>query len=87
MTIQAMFDKGQRCKGKGVNCGICKDKNNCVEYVNADVKEKPPLGIMPKEFWDLHRRDDLKDAINRHLNVGKEVPIEWVDEYNSLLNL
>lgn len=86
MTTQAMYNKGLRCRSRGF-CFLCKDTNGCVEYVNTDVKEKPPLGITPKYIWDKQRINDLRDAINRYCLNGYEVPFEWIDEYNYLINL
>lgn len=48
---------------------------------------KPPIGIMPKKIWDYTRMENLKEAIYRYCEAGKEVPFEWIDEYNSLINL
>ena len=45
---------------------------------------KPPLGIMTKGKWDYKRKIDLADAIHRYLNAEKDIPKEWVDEYNEL---
>jgi hypothetical protein len=48
-------------------------------------KERPPIGIMPKKIWNLQRMNNLKDAIKRYCEASREVPIEWIEEYNSLV--
>jgi hypothetical protein len=85
MTTQEMYDNGLRCKGRGFNCPGCKDKFSCVEYVNEGIKPKPPLGIMPRNIWNLKRIDDLNNAINRYYEAGFKVPMEWLEEYNDLI--
>ena len=46
--------------------------------------EKPPIGLMPREIYEriseCKRIDDIIDAMKRYANVGKTVPIEWVEE-------
>lgn len=85
MTTQAMYDNGLRCKGKGFNCSGCKNKDDCVEYINTNVKVKPPLGIAPKYVWEVERMNDLKSAIDKYIQAGLEVSIEWTEEYNDLI--
>lgn len=89
MTTQSMYDKGLRCRGRGFNCLGCKNKNECIEYINTEFKpqEKPPIGIMPKYIWDLQRINNLREAIDRYCEANIEVPIEWIEEYNSLVRL
>lgn len=45
---------------------------------------KPPLGIMPKKFWELHRLSDLFDAIMRYNEAHIPVNPEWYEEYEEL---
>lgn len=40
---------------------------------------------MPKKFWDEQRKEELGSAIQRYLDSGMVIPIEWVKEYNQLL--
>lgn len=47
--------------------------------------EKPPLGVKLKWLHDEHRAEELKGAIGRHLVADWKVPIEWINEYNSLV--
>jgi hypothetical protein len=46
---------------------------------------KVPLGVSPKYIWDEQRIQDLKGAIERYTQANLQVPIEWVDEYNTLV--
>ena len=46
---------------------------------------KPPLGIMPKIFWQEERLEKLKECIQRHIDVYSPIKEEWVKEYNELL--
>lgn len=39
MVTKEMKAKGIICKGKGLNCPNCKDKNECVDYVEGEFKE------------------------------------------------
>jgi hypothetical protein len=46
---------------------------------------KPPLGLVPKWVRDKERFDEICAALSRYYNAGKKIPIEWVEEYNSLV--
>ena len=46
---------------------------------------KPPLGLMPKLFWDNERIADITNAVNRYMQEQQEIPIEWIEEYNNLV--
>lgn len=46
---------------------------------------KPPLGIVPKFIWKEQRLMKLREAIDRYLDANQRVPIEWIEEYNELL--
>jgi len=49
------------------------------------MEEKPPLGIIPKYIWQSQRVNAIWDAIDRYRAVNKEIPIEWIEEYNELI--
>lgn len=80
MVTQENFNNGGHCRSKGF-CFLCKDTSGCVEYVNTEIKEKPPLGIMPKYIWDNERINNLKEAIDRYVNAKIKVPL------NGLMNI
>jgi len=46
---------------------------------------KPPLGIIPKEYWERQRLTELQAAISRYYNEYCEIPTEWIEEYNELV--
>ena len=46
------------------------------------MTKKPPIGIIPRYIWELKRIKELKSAIRRFIAAGKEIPIEWINEYN-----
>lgn len=46
---------------------------------------KPPLGAIPTYIWKSQRMRDLKGGISRYMEVNKEIPLEWVEEYNTLV--
>ena len=46
------------------------------------MTKKPPIGIIPRYIWELKRIKELKSAIRRFIAAGKEIPIEWLNEYN-----
>lgn len=46
---------------------------------------KPPLGVMPRFIWDERRRIELQAAIMRYMDAGMRVPLEWIAEYNELV--
>jgi hypothetical protein len=52
---------------------------------NMERPVKPPLGIIPKNIWKKQRLGELRDAVERYLEANQRVPIEWIEEYNELL--
>ncbi len=54
----------------------------------GNFMERPvesPLGIIPKNMWKKQRLKELRDTIDRYLEANQRVPIEWIEEYNELL--
>lgn len=51
--------------------------------------KKPPLGLIPKSFHEVQVKQDrfvkVCEAINRYYTAGREINIEWVEEYNELI--
>jgi hypothetical protein len=90
MITQEMKNKGLSCKGKGLNCPTCLSKSICVEYVVGSRENilpiSPPRGVAPKYIWMLQRADNLKRAIQEYTDVNLVVPVEWITEYNELVN-
>lgn len=50
---------------------------------------KPPLGLIPKKFHDervkAERFNEVCGAITRYYNDGMKINIEWIQEYNELV--
>ncbi|MCG7345336.1 hypothetical protein MHZ92_14445 [Sporosarcina sp. ACRSL] len=46
---------------------------------------RPPIGVMPRMIWDEKREDDLARAIERYIADRRQVPPEWITEYNELI--
>ena len=49
------------------------------------MKEKPPVGLMPKKLHDEARFQKVCRAISEYYNSGRKIPIKWVEEYNELV--
>jgi len=47
--------------------------------------DKPPLGLMPRYIHNEKRLEDIKNAISRYSDAGREIPREWIEEENKLL--
>lgn len=52
----------------------------------TDSLEKPPKGLVPKYIHTRSRFNDVKEAIIRYIEFGKEIPVDWIEEYNELNN-
>ena len=48
-------------------------------------ENRPPLGVMPKSIWDRKRIASLKEGIKNYLDADKDIPVDWVTEYNDLV--
>jgi len=52
------------------------------------VKEQlqpPPIGLRPEWIYIENRVVEISVAITEYLGHGKEIPIEWIREYNKLV--
>ncbi len=47
---------------------------------------KPPLGLKPKKINEEQRYVEVQTAIDRYCIDGLKIPVEWVEEYNELLD-
>ena len=51
---------------------------------------KPPLGLIPKRFHDknvkIERYNDVCSAIARYYHARLKINIEWIEEYNDLVD-
>lgn len=70
-----------RCLWKEkIDCGKCVLKPE--EVISGN---KPPIGVIPRDKRDELRRRELRDAIARYMQAGEYVDINWVEEYNELM--
>lgn len=46
---------------------------------------KPPLGVMPRKFWEERRISELYRAITEYREAGLPELPEWLDEYMELI--
>lgn len=52
-----------------------------------EIYKKPPLGIMPKRFWDEKRIKDLSDAIHRYIADDRYTKLvhDWIYELETTM--
>ena len=49
------------------------------------LKEKPPLGIIPKKLHDEERLKQIVEAIIRYVESHERISSHWIDEYHELI--
>ena len=47
---------------------------------------KPPIGLRPKWVSDKERLNEVRSAIVRYYDAELKIPIEWIEEYNQLID-
>ena len=47
---------------------------------------KPPIGLRPKRVSDKERLNEVRGAIVRYYDAELKIPIEWIEEYNELID-
>lgn len=66
-----------------------KPENSPEKTIPTLVKEKTPH-LMPKIFFEqsmkIIRKKDIKEAIIASFEYEREIPIEWVKEYNEIIS-
>lgn len=45
---------------------------------------KPPLGLRPRWVVDELRMNEISEAITRYMNAGRDIPDEWLEEWQEL---
>jgi hypothetical protein len=74
--------------------------DNCIkehtkEAVDECIKEyekqeKTPIGATPKNFWEnsikVDRLSELNSAIKRYHDAGLIINVEWIEEYNQIID-
>jgi hypothetical protein len=55
-----------------------------------EKQEKSPIGVTPKNIWEnrikVDRLSELNSAIKRYHDAGLIINIEWVEEYNQIID-
>tara|TARA_R110002072_G_scaffold297806_1_gene470921 strand:- start:71 stop:253 length:183 start_codon:yes stop_codon:yes gene_type:complete len=46
----------------------------------------PPIGLKPKFVNRLERLQEVRGAIVRYYDASMKIPIEWIEEYNELID-
>ena len=54
------------------------------ESFTPNSNKKLLLGLTPKSIWMKLRLKDIKEAVNRYEEAGKEIPKEWLEEAGEL---
>ena len=54
--------------------------------LNKNKSTKPPLGLKPRFIHDEQRLGEVKTAIIRYYESSKKLPLEWIEEYNELID-
>lgn len=49
------------------------------------LSKKPPIGIIPRWLATEHRINDIQRAVREYMCMSREIPIEWIVEYNDLV--
>ncbi len=78
------------CNGRGgypdnpLDCAYCGGTGK-TPLPQREQLPKPPIGLKPKPIHDEQRCEEISKAINRYLDSNNHVPIEWIQEYNELI--
>tara|TARA_R110000737_G_scaffold349153_1_gene384649 strand:- start:170 stop:355 length:186 start_codon:yes stop_codon:yes gene_type:complete len=51
------------------------------------IHTKPPIGLRLKYISDTDRMNEVRGAIARYYDAELKIPIEWIEEYNYLIEL
>ena len=61
--------------------------NNASNVIGSPIR--PPLGLIPKKLYDeqikVERFNEVCGAIARYYDAGLKINIEWIEEYNELV--
>jgi hypothetical protein len=49
--------------------------------------KKPPIGLKPKFINDEQRLNEVRGAISRYYEAELKIPIDWIKEYNDLIDI
>lgn len=83
-TVEAHVDYHLK-KGHTIHC-VPGDRSKLFKEHCQDV-DKIPIGLVPRKIHREHRFYDVCDAISRYYNANLQIPVEWIEEYNELLEV
>jgi hypothetical protein len=61
-------------------------ENNKIMTKELEQIVKPPIGLIPKWVSDKERLNEVRGAIVRYYDNELKIPIEWIEEYNELID-
>ncbi len=73
-------------------CDKCKKTFLTDKYVIADKIytcekcQKPPIGLRPDYVNNTSRQKEILEACGRYIQVRKQIPSEWIKEFEELNN-
>ena len=50
------------------------------------IYTKPPLGLKPRCIHHEQRINEIKEAVVRMFNANHTINVEWIREYNEMIN-
>ncbi len=53
-------------------------------YTSEELGERPPIGLRPFRFIAESRIKEISEAMCRYSKAGKQIPMDWVNEYKEL---
>lgn len=56
-----------------------------VEPATEGLSVRPPIGLEPQWAHIEQRLTDVREAVNRYMNAMYPIPVEWIQEYNELV--
>ena len=67
-------------------------KNHLLENIEVDFEQvsnakKPPMRLMPKKLHTEQRFAEVCSAVTNYYNASKKIPVEWIEEYNELIDI
>ena len=69
-------------KQEEIECPRC--HNTRINFIKEEIKLFD-LGIMPQGMWIQSRIEDIKSAMDRYFKSNREIPNNWIIEYNRLI--
>ncbi len=75
---------------EGIPGSIPEPKKRPIPFEAEGNVFKPPLGLCPKDIWEENimkdRFHEVCSVIVRYYSSGLKIHIEWVEEYNELID-